>query len=496
MRFIAMPELCGWGYKCMSVRRYCIEFILDGPVHIGNGNWYSKKDYFISNNKIAILDVKKFVNSLNPGQFRDYCEFLENNSRKGDKGDLHSFLNKHGLMKVAQQSIAYSVESKLDRAPRGALRFHDVFEFVKDPYGNPYIPGSSVKGMLRTALLNCIILEDHSLVKHYDPLQSGEINDGNRSGNITRADKKLEKAAFWLEQPDEFDTSIKNDVMRYISVSDSEPLSCNDLVFVKKYDKFCKEDDGTPKHDIGKKTDYEGNPLDIYRECLRPSTAVSVIVDIDSRIDKYLPFMLDARGLEHAFIRSYELYKKCFLDYFGDDENSESDSAKADGRCCYITESGPLAGRRCRNHAVEGTRFCNTHKDKANAESGSPSSNSAICYLGGGVDFDSKTVMNALFDDSKDRVSKIAKVLYNQFPTKIDKNHYLVLWEKVKSAGFDPKEFSARTKKDGRLDKAKEDHRHWRDNKFGVSPHTLKLGLIGKKRLPMGKCSVTIKEQK
>ncbi len=470
----------------MSKRHYCIEFTLDGPVHIGNGNQYGKKDYFRSNGKIAVLDIKKFAASLNPEEFSAYCEFVSEDSYKNN---LQTFLKRHQLIRTAERSIAYCVESQLATARRGDIQYHDVFEFVKDAYGNPYIPGSSVKGMLRTALLNNLILHRPELATCYDESLACNKREAGKAG------KRLEKKAFFVEQPTQSDLTVLNDIMKYVSVSDSAPLSCNDLAFVKKYDKFSRSDDGSHKRDMGELTDYEGNSLNIYRECLRPGTKVTVTVDIDSRIDEYVSFPLDIKGLEQVLTRSYELYKKCFLDYFDAEEGSSSGNKKSDGQCHYIMTSGPLEGHRCRNHAVEGTLFFKTHQDQAAVSSSDSSLSKITCYLGGGVDFDSKTVMNALFDNSSERVSKIAQMLYSQFPTKIDRKRYSGLVEMVEEAGYRPGSFNARFKGNGRLSKAKEDHRHWRDVEFGVSPHTMKLGALGNEKLPMGKCSVEIKER-
>ena len=48
--------------------------------------------------------------------------------------------------------------------------------------------------------------------------------------------------------------------------------------------------------------------------------------------------------------------------------------------------------------------------------------------------------------------------------------------------------------RNGRLKKAKEDHRHWCDGALGVSPHTLKMGKIGDKMYVMGKCRARFEE--
>ena len=149
---------------------------------------------------------------------------------------------------------------------------------------------------------------------------------------------------------------------------------------------------------------------------------------------------------------------------------------------------------RCPNHAIKGTNFCNKHQGTTNAGNNNASSDAMVCYLGGGVDFDSKSVMNALFEENDDRVSEISKVLYSQFPTKMDINVYDRLAKKVERAGFNVNNFHAKYK-GGKLQKGKEDHRHWLDPQFGVAPHTLKMGQIDEEMFPMGKCKLKVEER-
>ena len=107
------------------------------------------------------------------------------------------------------------------------------------------------------------------------------------------------------------------------------------------------------------------------------------------------------------------------------------------------------------------TGFCNTHQDKAGQ---SASGAETTCYLGGGVDFVSKTVTSALFSREDEAVRMVSRIL------------------------------SRRDRRGGRITKAKDDHRHWCDEEIGVSPHTMKWGIVGKERYPMGKCSIAIRE--
>lgn len=472
----------------MGVRQLRLDIKVTGLVHIGNGQKYGKRDYFVHGGEIAVLDVRKFVSRLTPDQVTRYCEFLKN---AYDKFGLQGFLTRRenaDLLKIAQGSIAYRIDSPIATARRGAIQYHDVWQFAKDPYGNPYIPGSSVKGMLRTALLLSMVLDDAGL---RTAVAAETFGDPKKARSAT-AGAKLNKAAFWKERPDSRDSNVVNDVMKYVSVSDSEPLSVNDLVFAKKYDKFSKDDPVDHKLDMGKLTFKEGNELDVYRECLRPGTAVSVDVVIDERIDEYLSLpAFDAQGLSKILQRSFDFYSERFLSHFGGGEG-ESVSTASDGICQYVMTAGPLAGMRCRNKAVGNTGYCNMHQDKAGQGA---LARETSCYLGGGVDFMSKTVTSALFADEKDAVRAVSDILYSQFPTKIDRGVHPALWDDVQRAGFAPKPFETRReKRGGRITKAKDDHRHWHDEKIGVSPHTMKWGLVGKERYPMGKCSITIRE--
>lgn len=473
----------------MGVRKLRLDIKVTGLVHIGNGQQYGKRDYFVHGREIAVLDVRKFVSRLTPDQVTRYCEFLEN---AYDKFGLQGFLTRRenaDLLKIAQASIAYRVDSPIAIARRGTIQYHDVWQFVKDPYGNPYIPGSSVKGMLRTALLLSMLLDDVGLraAADVDALADSKMARSARAGS------KLDRAAFWKERPDSADHDIVNDVMKYVSVSDSEPLSVNDLVFAKKYDKFSKDDPVDHKLDMGKLTLKEGNELDVYRECLRPGTVISVDVVVDERIDEYLASpVLDAQGLSKILQRSFDFYSERFLSHFDGGEEKGSAQAASDGKCQYVMTTGPLAGMRCPNAAVNGTGYCKTHQDKAGQ---CATGAETTCYLGGGVDFVSKTVTSALFGKEDDAIRAVSHILYDQFPTKVDRGIHRALWDEVQRAGFSPQRFEARYKRPGGpIAKAKDDHRHWRDEEIGVSPHTMKWGIVGKDRYPMGKCSIAIRE--
>ena len=471
----------------MGIRRYKLVLAATGPVHIGDGSEYRKKDYFDDGGKMAILDGPAFVSKLDSHQVDAYCEFLMDKDTRVSLGD---FLGKYPDMKeTALKSVLYRINTQLSRAPRGVRRFHDVKCFVKDAYGKPYVPGSSVKGMLRTALVAALLEQ-----------RKDACADIVGDGFVGRAcagklGSQIEYRMLRNDGQDSRGSDARTDYMRYVAVSDSLPLSVDDLAFAKKYDLFSKNDPVDHKVDFGGKTDYDGNEIDIYRECLKPGTRMEFEVTIDDRADVLFGQTVDAEFLLDA-LRTQECFAERFLSAFDvpRDKSEGASGSPGDGMCCYVLQAGPLAGSRCRNRAVEGSRYCRTHADKAADADDVGSDEDVTRFLGGGTGFHTKTILAALFDDDEQRVDATAQILFKRFPGWVDRSKYEHLYREMLKAGFQPKTRGARYARNGKLIQAKEDHRHWRDAEFGVSPHTVKMGLIGQEKYLMGECSLTLRE--
>ena len=135
----------------------------------------------------------------------------------------------------------------------------EIHTFIKDAYGCPYVPGSSVKGMLRTILLAGKILKNperfqNNKVQFQKKLRSKD--GGKRDKYLSQEIKDLETAAFHKlsRREDEIDDAV-NDIFSAIRISDSKPLSTEDLILCQKVDLSLNGGE----HD-----------LPMVRECLRP----------------------------------------------------------------------------------------------------------------------------------------------------------------------------------------------------------------------------------
>jgi CRISPR/Cas system CSM-associated protein Csm5 (group 7 of RAMP superfamily) len=475
----------------MAVKHFEFTFETQGYVHIGNGNSLNKKNYFISDGLINILDCPKFVALLSEEQLGRYLDFLTEDHRSSF--DFFLSHNKD-IQRLVNESVRYSLKTNLDRRKSGGELRHGIAEFVKDAYGCPFIPGSSVKGVLRSAIIMHQVLQDQVNFRELYDMNRMALRGGKKSERGAASRKVLGKVT-WLERISSGERFVDRDIMRFISVADSMPLNIEDLCLAKKYDQFSLSDAADHKRMPATRgagvnnAAAKGNELNIYRECLRPGVKFTIRVDVDECIADYLGVAeISGATLASLFIQVNERYQNDFLSHFELNVHGEQKYQSSNGGCNYIYKEGIFAGQRCRNAAVNGTPFCGRHQGEEAASSDSETS--VVCYLGGGVGYPSKTATNALFDDDVVRVDEVARILYAQFPSEFAQGCYSDTKEEVREAGFLSKSMKPR----GRSQK--NDPRHWKSGEFGVAPHTLKLGKCMNDMREMGKCSLAVKELK
>lgn len=173
------------------------------PLHIGSGDVIEPYEYVITD-RLYKINLGKFISSLAP---KEREEFLEISST--DMVRTRKFIKeKARLSEVSEYSTEVSgdarsiYEDKLDD-PENLL---SIQTFIKTG-GKPFIPGSSVKGAIRTAILY-----------------------SNINKPAAYLDKDIEKQVFDFRNP-------QDDPFRVLKVSDSLPFEYESLVLhnVKTY---------------------------------------------------------------------------------------------------------------------------------------------------------------------------------------------------------------------------------------------------------------------
>lgn len=253
------------------MKNFNISLKLLTPVHIGGGNSLTKKDFEIKGNMVHIYNPPK-LHSLLGHKYED-------------------FLLSHQTLTDFLYSGRFDVGSALDYSlpsPGGSIRKSDnLVAFIKDPYGLPYIPGSSLKGALRTVLLAQHVREKRSSA--YSRYANQPIAKHNA--------RSLEEQSFG-----KFNQSI----FKLIKISDSQPLAKEDLILCKKVDVF--RDGNT------------NNKLNLCRESIKPGTQVNFTLTLDGKLlqrgdSMIIKWIMDAvknfnKEYEQAYLMKFRGFEK------------------------------------------------------------------------------------------------------------------------------------------------------------------------------------------
>lgn len=138
------------------LKHYRMKITALSPIHIGDGTLIGKKEYIQKAYRAPIIipDLAKMFSDLQRmHKEKAFEEYMLNNYRDS----LGKWLEGQ---KIPDAKIQSWKRYELDcgdafiqtKAGKGGTP-KGILAFTKDAYGEPYIPGSSLKGMIRTALL-------------------------------------------------------------------------------------------------------------------------------------------------------------------------------------------------------------------------------------------------------------------------------------------------------------------------------------------------------
>ena len=176
--------------------KYKIKLTTLTRVHVGNGNFLTKDmDFVVNNRKVYIIDMKAIAREIGdkPSEFALWAE--------NPNSFLRNFLRNHDISNYALRSLPLcgaSFEPINGRVPT-------LKELIHDGRGIAYIPGSSIKGAIRTAILNCY-LEEADL----DVLNRINSSNAREIANITQ---NIEHRVLGGDP--------NHDIMRFLRVGDA-----------------------------------------------------------------------------------------------------------------------------------------------------------------------------------------------------------------------------------------------------------------------------------
>ena len=256
-------------------RTFQFSLLAMAPIHIGNGEKYTSREFIYENGYFYFPDMGKFYNRMvEKGYDQKFERFLQETKPSARNNRLISFLEDNRISDRnfgGYRIIETKLETNNNYLRGGAL--NQVSKFIRDSFGNPYIPGSSLKGAIRTILMN--------------------TNPDWNNKNVVQDEKENKSLIPWgAKKGQDYD-----DLFNAIRVSDSKPFSNDRLILVQKWDHKAKP----PR----------AKSIPLYREAIVPSTKINFTITTTTKEAGILIEELGKRA--QAF---YKAYKNFFLSDF------------------------------------------------------------------------------------------------------------------------------------------------------------------------------------
>lgn len=232
------------------------------PVFVASGDDVKPLSYVLEGNTVYVVNESKFFASLSPQERDHYLTWIEplldrlarldeqiararndfeqrrqlQRKRRKTESDLslHHFLSSqlqmnpvHFIQKRGAE--AYRVRCNT-RPERDGFRLH-----LKDPAFRPYLPGTEIKGAMRTALLHTIISDRENYAYFRNRLEEfrhffhGGASPREKLRRLTKIANNLEGQMLRGKPKGKTKNDAKFDFLRFLHVSDSSFLSPNSL---------------------------------------------------------------------------------------------------------------------------------------------------------------------------------------------------------------------------------------------------------------------------
>lgn len=279
------------------------------PLFVGNGKKYVKKEYLYQpkTKQVSFLNEDAFFRLLTDRRLeKRFEQFI-----RGNEEDLYVFLTRD--CRVPPQEVHAIVRYSVDASDAQVVKDKErvIHGFIRNAAGQVYLPGSSVKGAFRTALL----LEQ----------MQAELSESNRETMLKLRKRKqeipegryLNQLQLRTRDGKVLDDAV-NSIMRGLQISDSLPVPDSQMMLSGKLD-----------------VDRDGGEHSVacIRECIRPEVELHLKLTLDQSV-------CAGRMTKESLLRTVESfaddYYSRYVKKFAEPENS----AYEEYRNCLILGGG------------------------------------------------------------------------------------------------------------------------------------------------------------
>ena len=260
-----------------EIASLCLQIIT--PIHIGDGTKLTAKDYFFSSKeqKAYFFNVRKWHQFIyQHGLFSAYEKYISN---VHDKRNLLTWLEEHDFtledVKDIITSESLATVNIINVEKKNTL--NDVNKHVHQLDGSLYVPGSSIKGSFRSAILYVLLKKNLAIKNRYWQLVNAEINKPyfNPRKSLNRLTTNLENDLLHTLQLEEKHKPVPSNnavcsSLRGLQVSDTLRSENIQVAILQKIDAGFNK--------FGKAGFH---PLPIFKECMLPGAKLMFDVKLD-----------------------------------------------------------------------------------------------------------------------------------------------------------------------------------------------------------------------
>lgn len=332
------------------MKYYTISLETIGPLFVGTGERYQKSEYILDSysKTFYVMDTLKMFNGLKKiNLLTEYEKWVLSQPKNVN---LFNFVKENNI-KAGEYSKWAKYRFEVPNAAE--LRNADVLPVMKDAYNMPYIPGSSIKGAIRNAILNSELINSDDMA---DTARRAEMAvnsfNGRRTQYLAREASEIDEKLFHtLCRKDEKGKEIKasnavNSIFQGLRISDSKPVSINSVALYQKID---MRPDGTV------------NKLNILRECVKPNTRIDFTAEIDTAIFPY-----SVEDMIRCVNDMYENEQEKFLMYFPNTQKSSGNLIYVGGGSGFITKTAVYSLFHDKKQAVKNASVILDNTDSTN----------------------------------------------------------------------------------------------------------------------------------
>lgn len=291
------------------------------PLFVGCGKKVGKKEYLFEKSYVHMIDQVAFFDFLIRRDFlREYESFM-----LSDKKNLRDFV--YGECKLDKMWVeksspflhsqrAYKLAVTEDVSENNNTK--EIWLFNRDAQNRAYIPGSSLKGALRTAWLASEMLNEPEEAKKDHSLKKIASTENKKS--VFPEEKYTNRTIH--ERPEELKNRAKllDTIFRGVQVSDSEIISNDSMILAGRTH--------LPPLSAAKmgrnSLDSHPNVMQFYQECVRPGVTIRFRLTLDQSIMRQHRNPITVESLLKAIATFSEFYEAHFMVHFPQSTNNSS----------------------------------------------------------------------------------------------------------------------------------------------------------------------------